>query len=114
MVYDDSPAMEAGLYPDDENAVADRLDGVMIHNNCENRDFERFDELLGQADRVLGQGLRQDEHELLATVSAERVAGADRVGHQAGNLAQDRVADFWAVLDFILPSEHVIERHAYH
>jgi hypothetical protein len=29
-------------------------------------------------------------------------------------LAQDRVADFWAVLDFILPSEHVIERHAYH
>src|SRR5690606_37621247 len=27
-------------------SVIDRLDGVMIHNNCENRDFARFDALL--------------------------------------------------------------------
>jgi len=29
-------------------AVLDRLSGFMIHNNCENRDFARFDRLLGQ------------------------------------------------------------------
>lgn len=29
-------------------AVIDQLDGFMIHNNCENRDFARFDQLLGQ------------------------------------------------------------------
>lgn len=29
-------------------AVIDRLDGFMIHNNCENRDFERFDAMLAQ------------------------------------------------------------------
>lgn len=35
-------------------AVADRLDGVMIHNNCENRDFARFDALLGEVERRYG------------------------------------------------------------
>ena len=40
-------------------AVADRLDGVMIHNNCENRDFERFDELLGQAESRFGGVFRK-------------------------------------------------------
>ncbi|NLD54507.1 MAG: carboxynorspermidine decarboxylase, partial [Burkholderiaceae bacterium] len=40
-------------------AVADRLDGVMIHNNCENRDFERFDELLGKAESLFGGVLRK-------------------------------------------------------
>jgi len=29
-------------------SVIDQLDGFMIHNNCENRDFARFDQLLGQ------------------------------------------------------------------
>src|SRR5690606_12759680 len=40
-------------------AVADRLDGVMIHNNCENRDFDRFDELLGKAESLFGGVLRK-------------------------------------------------------
>ncbi len=40
-------------------AVADRLDGVMIHNNCENRDFERFDELLRQAESRFGGVFRK-------------------------------------------------------
>ena len=31
-------------------AVIDQLDGFMVHNNCENRDFARFSELLGQAE----------------------------------------------------------------
>ncbi|WP_225781345.1 carboxynorspermidine decarboxylase [Xenophilus sp. Marseille-Q4582] len=31
-------------------SVMDRLDGFMIHNNCENRDFARFDALLGQVE----------------------------------------------------------------
>ena len=36
-------------------SVIDRLDGVMIHNNCENRDFERFDALLGETERRYGE-----------------------------------------------------------
>lgn len=31
-------------------AVMDRIDGFMIHNNCENRDFARFDQLLGETE----------------------------------------------------------------
>ena len=42
--------------PDPERiaAVVDRLDGFMIHNNCENRDFGRFDELLTRAEERFG------------------------------------------------------------
>lgn len=32
-------------------SVVDRLDGVMIHNNCENAEFERFDALLTQTEQ---------------------------------------------------------------
>jgi len=32
-------------------AVLDQLDGLQIHNNCENRDFARFDALLGQMEQ---------------------------------------------------------------
>ena len=35
-------------------SVIDELDGVMIHNNCENRDFARFDELLTQVEARYG------------------------------------------------------------
>ncbi|PLC51348.1 carboxynorspermidine decarboxylase [Pollutimonas subterranea] len=35
-------------------AIIEDLDGVMIHNNCENRDFERFDELLTEVERRYG------------------------------------------------------------
>ena len=35
-------------------SIIDRLDGVMIHNNCENRSFERFDELLTQVEERYG------------------------------------------------------------
>ncbi|MGB3290877.1 MAG: carboxynorspermidine decarboxylase [Burkholderiaceae bacterium] len=35
-------------------SVLDGLDGVMIHNNCENSDFARFDELLTQAEQRYG------------------------------------------------------------
>lgn len=31
--------------------IVDRLDGVMIHNNCENADLGRFDELLAQVEQ---------------------------------------------------------------
>lgn len=34
--------------------VIDRLDGFMIHNNCENRDFDRFDSLLTAVEERLG------------------------------------------------------------
>jgi len=34
--------------------VIDHLDGLMIHNNCENRSFERFDELLTQVEQRFG------------------------------------------------------------
>lgn len=35
-------------------SVLDRLDGVMIHNNCENDDFKRFDELLTEVEQRYG------------------------------------------------------------
>ncbi|CAM5209094.1 carboxynorspermidine decarboxylase [Oligella ureolytica] len=40
-------------------SVIDRIDGVMIHNNCENDDFNRFDELLTQAEERYGAILQQ-------------------------------------------------------
>lgn len=40
-------------------AVIDRLDGFMVHNNCENRSFERFDELLAQVEEKFGHLFRQ-------------------------------------------------------
>ena len=39
--------------------IIDRLDGVMIHNNCENKDFARFDALLTQVERDYGEVLRR-------------------------------------------------------
>lgn len=35
-------------------AVADRIDGFMIHNNCENEDFALFDRLLGHIEERFG------------------------------------------------------------
>ena len=35
-------------------SIVDRLDGVMIHNNCENKDFERFDTLLAEVEQRYG------------------------------------------------------------
>ncbi len=36
-------------------SVIDDLDGVMIHNNCENQDFERFDALLTDVEQRYGE-----------------------------------------------------------
>ena len=36
-------------------SVIDRLDGVMIHNNCENDDFDRFDALLAEVEQRYGE-----------------------------------------------------------
>lgn len=40
-------------------SVIDRLDGVMIHNNCENDSFESFDALLTQVEQRYGDILRR-------------------------------------------------------
>ena len=40
-------------------SVLPQISGVMIHNNCENDSFERFDELLGEVERKYGEILRQ-------------------------------------------------------
>lgn len=40
-------------------SLIDQLDGVMIHNNCENGDFDRFDALLGQVEERYGHILQQ-------------------------------------------------------
>lgn len=40
-------------------SIIDRLDGVMIHNNCENRDLDRFDDLLTQVEQRYGEVLRR-------------------------------------------------------
>lgn len=40
-------------------AVIDQIDGVMIHNNCENDEFSRFDELLSKVEARYGDVLRR-------------------------------------------------------
>ncbi len=40
-------------------AVIDRIDGFMIHNNCENGDFDLFDRLLAQTEERYGDLLRR-------------------------------------------------------
>src|SRR5690554_4171190 len=45
--------------PDTFLSVIDRLDGVMIHNNCENDSFESFDELLNKVEQRYGDVLRR-------------------------------------------------------
>ncbi len=45
--------------PDRILSIIDRLDGVMIHNNCENRDFGRFDALLDGLEQGYGGILKR-------------------------------------------------------
>ena len=40
-------------------ALIDQIDGFMVHNNCENRSFERFDELLTQVEERFGHLFHQ-------------------------------------------------------
>lgn len=47
--------------PDRIMSIADRLDGVMIHNNCENRDFNYFDQLLTEVEQRYGDILHRLE-----------------------------------------------------
>ena len=42
-------------------SIIDRLDGVMIHNNCENEDFDRFDALLAEVEHRYGEILARLE-----------------------------------------------------
>ncbi len=71
---------------------ADRcLDGL-VARDAQGLVLDEDAQLLGQADGVLGHGLGQDQHELLAPVATERVADAHPVGHEVGELAQHGVA----------------------
>ena len=45
--------------PDRLRAIVDRIDGVMIHNNCENAELGRFDELLTQVEQRYGDLLQR-------------------------------------------------------
>lgn len=40
--------------PEKIAAVLDRIDGFMIHNNCENEDFALFDRMLGEIEKKFG------------------------------------------------------------
>lgn len=40
-------------------AVADRITGLMFHNNCENADFDRFDRMLAHIEQRHGEVLRR-------------------------------------------------------
>lgn len=42
-------------------SVADRITGFMFHNNCENEDFDRFDEMLGDIEKRFGFLIRRME-----------------------------------------------------
>ncbi|WP_323038088.1 carboxynorspermidine decarboxylase [Pararhodobacter sp.] len=41
--------------------VADKISGMMFHNNCENADFERFDAMLSLIEQQFGHLIRQME-----------------------------------------------------
>jgi carboxynorspermidine decarboxylase len=45
--------------PDRIAAVADRISGLMFHNNCENEDFDRFDEMLTLIEERFGDTLHK-------------------------------------------------------
>ena len=45
--------------PERIQAALDRIDGVMIHNNCENADFDRFDSLLSDVEQRYGELLKK-------------------------------------------------------
>ena len=45
--------------PDRIMKIIGALDGVMIHNNCENGDFDRFDALLTEVEQVYGPILKR-------------------------------------------------------
>lgn len=45
--------------PERISAVLGLIDGVMIHNNCENKSFERFDEMLTRTEQHYGDILAQ-------------------------------------------------------
>src|SRR5690606_21625725 len=45
--------------PERIRGIIDRIDGVMIHNNCENDDLDRFDQLLDQVEERYGDILQR-------------------------------------------------------
>lgn len=45
--------------PERIKAAIDQIDGVMIHNNCENDELDRFDELLSQVEERYGDVLKR-------------------------------------------------------
>ena len=88
-------------------AVIDRLDGVMIHNNCENGDFARFDALLGEVERRYGEILQR----------LEWVSLGGGISFTAPGYALDafcaRLRDFsrkWGVQVYLEPGEATV-RH---
>src|SRR5690606_16766847 len=88
-------------------AVVDRLDGVMIHNNCENGDFARFDALLGEVERRYGEILQR----------LEWVSLGGGISFTAPGYALDafcaRLRDFsrkWGVQVYLEPGEATV-RH---
>lgn len=47
--------------PGDIEPVADLISGFMFHNNCENGDFDRFDQMLGDIEARFGHLIRRME-----------------------------------------------------
>ncbi|MCT4369439.1 carboxynorspermidine decarboxylase [Yangia mangrovi] len=45
--------------PKDIEPVLEQISGFMFHNNCENADFERFDNMLGSIEQRFGHLIRQ-------------------------------------------------------
>ena len=47
--------------PEDIEPVAEMISGFMFHNNCENADFDRFDNMLGSIEQRFGHLIRRME-----------------------------------------------------
>ena len=90
-------------------AVADQLDGVMIHNNCENGDLARFDAMLSEIEQRYGA--------LLARLSWVSLGGgirftADGYPVQAFCERLRRFADAHGVQVYLEPGEAAVRHSA--
>jgi hypothetical protein len=74
------------------HADADRDPDALAAGDGERLLHHEASKLLGQPHRLLGERLGEDEHELLAAVPPEGIAGTDRTADEIGDLPQDRVA----------------------
>lgn len=87
--------------------VADQISGVMVHNNCENRDFDRFDSLLADVEQRYGALLKQLDWVSLGGGISFTAPGYP-VAEFCARLRQ--FADTWGVQVYLEPGEATVRQ----